>query len=377
VAGYISHRGHNWHKNCHIGIATAASYFQIPNGGSLTENILTPFEVALPDGECLIGDHPKIVEIFELVQHLSHTDANVLIRGESGSGKGLIAKAIHYFSSRQHGPLVKVSCAVLSEGVLESELFGHERGAFTGAYVRRKGRFEIADGGTIFLDEVGEISPNIQVKLLRVLQDREFERVGGNRTLKVDVRFIAATHRDLREEATQGRFREDLFYRLNVISVSIPPLRERISDIPELVQYFIARDQRPDHSPKIISSTALKALMSYSWPGNVRELENVIMRATALAPGNTIDIIHLPREITQLENCNSLLKNDFIPFLSLREARRQFEREFIEAALRRSAGNISRTAREIRIARRNLQEKIRQLGVDMDRLRQECLRAIK
>jgi len=343
----------------------------------LTENILTSFEVAFPDGECLIGNHPKIVEIFEMVQHLSHTDANVLIRGESGSGKGLIAKAIHYFSSRHHGPFVKVSCAVLSEGVLESELFGHERGAFTGAYVRRKGRFEIADGGTIFLDEVGEISPNIQVKLLRVLQDREFERVGGNRTLKVDVRFIAATHRDLREEATQGRFREDLFYRLNVISISIPPLRERVSDIPELVQYFIARDLRPDHSPNTISSAALKALMSYSWPGNVRELENVIMRATALAPGNTIDIIHLPHETTQIENCDPLLKNDFIPFLPLREARRQFERQFIEAALRRNAANISRTAREIRIARRNLQEKIRQLSVDIDRLRQECLRAMK
>jgi DNA-binding NtrC family response regulator len=348
-----------------------------PVGGILNGNLLIASEIALPDGEYLIGNHPKIVEIFDLLQHLSHTDANVLIRGESGSGKGLIAKAIHYFSSRQHSPFVKVSYAVLSEGVLESELFGHERGAFTGAYVRRKGRFEIADGGTIFLDEVGEISPNIQVKLLRVLQDREFERVGGNRTLKVDVRFIAATHRDLREEATQGRFREDLFYRLNVISISIPPLRERVSDIPELVQYFITRGARPHQDAKAISSAALKALMSYSWPGNVRELENVIMRATALAPGDAIDIIHLPREITQIQSTTPLPQNDFFPFLTLREARRQFERQFIEAALRRNAVNVSRTAREIHIARRNLQEKIRQLGIDTDRLRREISRAMK
>ncbi|MFH1010465.1 MAG: sigma-54 dependent transcriptional regulator [bacterium] len=330
-------------------------------------------EFTLSETECLVGRHPKILEIFDMVRHLSHADVSVLIRGESGSGKGLVAKAIHHFSPRRQWPFVKVSCAVLSEGVLESELFGHERGAFTGAYSRRKGRFEIADGGTIFLDEVGEIPPSIQVKLLRALQDREFERVGGNHTLRVDVRFISATHRDLSQEVANGRFREDLFYRLNVISISVPPLRERASDIPELVRHFIARNHGSVRSPKTVSTAALEALISYPWPGNIRELENAIIRAMALALGDMIDLEHLPQEILTAEGREPSVTIGTVPLQGLREARRQFERRFIEAALRRYAANISRTAREIRIARRNLQEKIRQLGINMEKLRRESL----
>jgi DNA-binding NtrC family response regulator len=357
--------------NCDRNMARTEDEFPVKM--AVSEGDWPPRAFALSETEYLIGRHPKILEIYELVRHLSHTDVSVLIRGESGSGKGLIAKAIHYFSPRRHSPFVKVSCAVLSEGVLESELFGHERGAFTAAYSRRKGRFEIADGGTIFLDEIGEISPNTQVKLLRVVQDREFERVGGNHTLRVNVRFISATNRDLRGEVAEGRFREDLFYSLNVISISIPPLRERLSDIPELVSYFIARNQRPDQNPKTISSAALDALMSYAWPGNVRELENAITRAIALVTGDMIDLEHLPSEITGAELKESPMSPDALPPRGLREARRQFERRFIEAALRRHAANISRTAREIHIARRNLQEKIRQLGINMEKLRRESL----
>lgn len=334
---------------------------------------------SISKNESLIGKHPKILEVFEMIRHLSCTNANVLIQGESGSGKGLIAKAIHHFSPRCHSPFVKVSCAVLSEGVLESELFGHERGAFTGAYIRRKGRFEVADGGTIFLDEVGEISPNIQVKLLRVLQDREFERVGGNRTFQVDIRIIAATNRDLQKEVVAGEFRSDLFYRLNVISILIPPLREHASDIPELAQYFIARNQQPEQKPKTITPEALEALTNYPWPGNVRELENVIIRTVALVLEDTIDIVHLPPEIqnknhaaNEQTNCPIIrLSNNGKTPQGLREARRCFEQQFIEMALRKFSCNISRTAREIKIARRNLQIKIQQFGINVEKLRSE------
>jgi len=215
------------------------------------------------------------------------------------------------------------------------------------------------------------------VKLLRVLQDREFERVGGNHTLRVDVRFISATHRDLRQEVAGGRFREDLFYRLNVISISVPPLRERASDIPELVRYFIHRNHGSAGGPKTVSTAALEALISYPWPGNVRELENAIIRAMALAPGDMIDLEHLPQEILTMENREPSVTIGAVPLRGLREARRQFERHFIEAALRRYAANISRTAREIRIARRNLQEKIRQLGINMEKLRRESLGRMK
>jgi DNA-binding NtrC family response regulator len=318
-----------------------------------------------------------MLEIFEMIRHLSNTDASVLIQGEPGSGKGCIAKAIHRISPRSYNPFVKVSCAVLSESALDSELFGHERGASIDSLSGYEGRLEIAGGGTIFLDEVGEIPPPIQVKLLRVLQDGEFEHVGGDRTLKVDVRVIAATHRDLRKEVARGKFREDLFYRLNVISLALPPLRERASDIPELAHYFVARGQRPDQSSKTITKAALSALVAYPWPGNVRELENVITRAVALAHGNTIDVAHLPEEVVREETALGQSWGDMVPIQHLREARRNFERHFIEEALRRYSANISRTAREIRIARRNLQEKIRQLGIDMERIRDELSRMRK
>jgi len=224
---------------------------------------------------------------------------------------------------------------------------------------------------------VGEVSPQLQVKLLRVLQDGEFERTDGDHTLKADVRVIAATHRDLRREVARGKFREDLFYRLNVISLALPPLRERASDIPELAHCFVARCQGPNESPKNITKAALSALVAYPWPGNVRELENVITRAVALAPGNTIDMAHLPKEVMREESLSDSSWDGMVPIQHLREARRNFERHFIEEALRRYSANISRTAREIHIARRNLQEKIRQLGIDMERIRDELSRVKK
>jgi DNA-binding NtrC family response regulator len=333
--------------------------------------------LTITEDESLIGIHPRMLEIFEMIRHLSNTDANVLIQGEPGSGKGSIAKAIHRVSPRSYNPFVKISCAVLSESALDSELFGYENKASTGSHGRHEGRLEIADGGTIFLDEVGEIPPQIQVKLLRVLQDSEFEHIDGDHTFKTDVRVIAATRRDLRREVARGKFREDLFYRLNVISLALPPLRERPSDIPELAHYFVARGHRSDQSPKTITKAALSALMTYPWPGNVRELENVITRAVALAPGNTIDIAHLPKEVVREESPLDSSWDGMEPIQHLREARRNFERRFIEEALHRYSANISRTAREIHIARRNLQEKIRQLGIDMERIRDELSRVKK
>jgi len=244
----------------------------------------------------LIGKSYRIRQVRDLIAKVAGTKATVLISGESGTGKELVARAIHYHSPRRDKPLVSVNCSALAETLLESELFGHEKGAFTGAVGQRKGRFEFADGGTLFLDEVGEMSPSVQVALLRVLQDREFQRVGGNKTIKVDVRVVAATNKDLKEEIQQGRFREDLYYRLNVVHIEVPPLRERKEDIPLLIRHFSERFAREMNKKEIPtpSPEAMAALLAYDWPGNVRELENILERAIILSSGPIIRLEDLP-----------------------------------------------------------------------------------
>ncbi len=247
----------------------------------------------------LVAQHPKMKEIFRLVERVAPTRSTVLITGESGTGKELIAKSVHFLSPRQGKPFISVNCSALPESLLESELFGHEKGAFTGAMAMRKGRFELADTGTLFLDEVGEMSPSLQVKLLRVLQEMEFERVGSPKTIKVDVRVLAASNRDLKQEMEEGRFREDLFYRLNVVNVHLPPLRERKDDIPLLINHFLVKITRSmDREKMTVGQDALKVMMGYHWPGNVRELEHAIERAVILSPDDTIDRQDLPDEIS-------------------------------------------------------------------------------
>jgi len=246
----------------------------------------------------IIGDAPVMQRVFEVIDQVAPSKATVLITGESGTGKELVANAIHQRSPRTNGPFIKLHCAALAESLLESELFGHERGSFTGAVGRKDGRFSLADGGTLFLDEIGEISPSIQVKLLRFLQEHEFERVGGTQTLKVDVRVIAATNKNLKEEVARGKFREDLYYRLNVVALEMPALRERRSDIPALARFFLDRYSK-DNGKTIESITpdAMELLVSYDWPGNVRELENAIERAVVLAPGGILEARQLPPSI--------------------------------------------------------------------------------
>jgi len=248
----------------------------------------------------IISRNPKMHSIFELVRHIAGTKSTVLIEGETGTGKELIAKAIHYASEDRSGNLVAVNCAALPETLLESELFGHERGAFTSAEARRKGRFELADKGTIFLDEIGDISQAMQAKLLRVLQEKRFERVGGHESIDVDVRVVAATNKNLEKEVKDSKFREDLYYRLNVIKIDVPPMRERPEDIPLLITHFLNRYARSGEPPKKMAPEAMERLLAYRWPGNVRELENAIERASVTTVGDTIGLDKLPPRVTGL-----------------------------------------------------------------------------
>src|SRR3954454_9908191 len=245
----------------------------------------------------IISKNRKMHDIFELVRHIAGTKSTVLIEGETGTGKELIAKAVHYSSEDRQGNLVAVNCAALPENLLESELFGHERGAFTSAESRRKGRFEMADKGTIFLDEIGDVSQAMQAKLLRVLQEKKFERVGGHESLEVDLRVVAATNKNLEKEVREGKFREDLYYRLNVIKIDVPPLRERTEDLPLLITYFLNKYARPNEPPKKVSPEAMERLLAYKWPGNVRELENAIERAAVTTVGDTINTDNLPPRV--------------------------------------------------------------------------------
>jgi two-component system response regulator HydG len=308
----------------------------------------------------MIGKSRKMVELFDLLAQVAPTDATVLILGESGTGKELVANALHHNSPRASQPFIKVSCAALPETLLESELFGHERGAFTGAVARREGRFWSAHRGSIFLDEVGEMSTTTQTKLLRVLQEKEFEPLGSTRTMKVDARVIAATHKDLEKEVREGRFREDLFYRLNVVPVSIPPLRERKEDLPSLAVHFLSLyGEKNRKELKEISPKALDLLIRYDWPGNIRELENCIERAVIVARGEMITPADLPPQIQALSRGKEDQGILFPSGISLQDA----EKALILKTLEDAGGNRSRAAEILGINRRTLQIKLKEYGI--------------
>ena len=312
----------------------------------------------------MIGNSKAMREVYDLIAKVAKTDTTVLIRGESGTGKELVAHAIHYNSLRAAKPFVKVSCAALPESVIESELFGHEKGAFTGAIAMRKGRFELAQGGTIFLDEIGDLSPSMQIKLLRVLQEREIERVGGTDTIKVDVRVIAATNRNLEELIEMGQFREDLYYRLNVFPIHLPSLKRRRTDIPLLADFFVEKYSKVHHkSIKRISTPAIDMLMSYHWPGNVRELENCIERAVILSQDDVIHGHHLPPTLQTAEASGTK------PRGTLTSALEGVEKELLLEALKSCRGNMSKAARSLGITERMMGIRVKKYGIDPKRFR--------
>ena len=312
----------------------------------------------------LVGKSSSMQRIFDLIDKVARSKASVLITGPSGTGKELIAKAIHYSGERRDRPFVSVNCGALAETLLESELFGHEKGAFTGAMSMKKGRFEVADGGAIFLDEVGEMSPALQVKLLRGLQEMSFERVGGTRTIEVDVRVISASNRDIKEDVAAGLFREDLFYRLNVIHMEVPPLRERMDDIPLLVNHFIKkyRGERDGETPIELAPEVWKVFYSYSWPGNVRQLENVIERALVLNAGTIIRVQDLPEELVGIKadfDVDRLIPPD----IPLPKALETIEEKLVRRALA-DCGNVqSHAAQRLGITKSLIQHKMKKYNI--------------
>ena len=314
----------------------------------------------------VVGNSGPIRRIYEQVAQVAGTNTTVLIRGESGTGKELIATAIHYNSQRARKPFIRVSCAALPESLIESELFGHEKGAFTGAEGRKKGRFELAEGGTLFLDEIGEVNLGTQVKLLRVLQEREFERVGGTETVKANVRLIAATNKDLEQAMAAGTFREDLYYRLNVFAIFVPPLRERKGDLLLLVDHLLEKLAR-EHQRKIkrISTPAIDMLASYHWPGNVRELENALERAVLSCDGEVIHGHHMPPSLQTAEASGTVTR------VSLGDAVAAFEKDLIQDALKSTRGNRAKAARLLDTTERVLNYKVRAYAIDADRFKNQ------
>jgi two-component system, NtrC family, response regulator AtoC len=352
--------------------------------------------------ERIVGNSKPMLEVYKLIGKVASADATVLITGESGTGKELVAEALHRASKRNPHPLIKVSCAALPESLLETELFGHEKGSFTGAMTMRKGRFEMANKGTIFLDEIGEMTLGTQTKLLRILQEREFERIGSNTPIKIDIRVITATNRNLAEEVDKGRFREDLYYRLNVIHIDMPPLRERKEDIPLLVEHFLTKYRYAAGAiPTTVTEEALNRLMEYDWPGNVRELENAVERAVVLSRGNPITVGHLPfndrreaRDRARLVKRRTRLNEDEDALAERRDELEAdealtdaeetaaangtngngaggifkdrvaaLERQLIKEALDRNGGNRTKAADELGIYRRLLYAKIKEYGL--------------
>ena len=312
----------------------------------------------------IIGNSHEMREVYAMVFQVSPADTTVLLRGESGTGKELIAQAIHYNSARRDKPFIRVNCAAIPENLIESEFFGYEKGAFTGAVARKKGRFELADGGTIFLDEIGDLSAMTQVKLLRVLQEQEFERVGGTETIKVNTRIIAATNADLERSIIDGKFREDLYYRLNVFTIILPPLRERRSDLLLLADHFMIKYGRK-HGKLIkrISTPAIDMLMRYHWPGNVRELENCIERAVLVCQDNVIHSYHLPPTLQTAESSDTLIR------MGLERAVASYEKELIQEALKTSRGNKARAARLLDTTERVIGYKIDKYAIDPTRFK--------
>ncbi len=321
----------------------------------------------------LLGESESMRRVRAMIEKVAETDATVLVRGESGTGKELVARELHERSStRRAGAFVAVNCAALPSELIESELFGHEKGAFTGAAARRRGKFEQADGGTLFLDEIGDMTANVQAKLLRALEERRIERLGGNESVAVDVRIVSATHRPLEQEITNGNFRADLFYRLRVVTIEIPPLRERREDIPLLAESFARlAAERYGLPARTLAQSALRRLVEYDWPGNVRELRNTIERALIMAEGSELKASDLPEEVFEKESKHSSETQEpvdrsalSVPFTAeFREDRREFERRYIARCLEESGGNVTRAASILGMHRQSLQHKLRELGL--------------
>lgn len=315
----------------------------------------------------LLGQSIAMQKVFDLINKVSQTDITVLVQGESGTGKELVAREIHKRGTRHNKSFITMNCAALPENLIESELFGHEKGAFTGAVKQRKGKFELADEGTIFLDEIGDMSLNTQSKILRILQERKFERLGGSETLEVDVRIISATHKNLLQEMENNGFRQDLYYRLKVVDILIPPLRDRREDIPVLVEHYLLEFSRM-HNKKIdrIEDDALKMMMHYHWPGNVRQLVNILERSIVLASGTVLRVEDLPEELNRSLTFNEGFLDDLMN-LSFKQAKEQisnhFMKEYLSRKLNKNDGNISHTAAELGIHRQSLQNMLRRLGI--------------
>lgn len=329
---------------------------------TIAENIMLKQRVLSQYGyDNMIGKNEGMKRVFEIISTVSNRDTTILIQGESGTGKELTAGAIHYNSNRRDGPFIKVSCAALNKEILESELFGHEKGSFTGAIKTRRGRFELADGGTIFLDDVDDIPLEMQVKLLRVLQEREFERVGGEETIPVNVRVICATKKDLKKLVQEGGFRQDLYYRLHVVTIHLPPLRERKEDIPLLVTYFLKKyAERQRVTVNSVSQETLNLLMLYNWPGNIRELENVIEHAVAFCTSDTIIPKNLPGNLLERETPSGIFPIELstIDSIDLQETLSEAERKLLQWAYQKTNGNQVRMSEILRIPRTTLQNKL-------------------
>jgi sigma-54 specific flagellar transcriptional regulator A len=317
----------------------------------------------------LVGSSPAIRRVYDLISKVARSDSTVLVLGESGTGKELVAKTIHANSKRAGKPFIPVNCGAIPMELLESELFGHEKGAFTGAVAMRIGRFELADGGTIFLDEIGEMPAILQVKLLRVLQERSFERIGGTKTVQADVRIIAATNKNLEDAVREGSFREDLFYRLNVIPITLPPLRERVEDVIPLAEFFMRRHAaRFDRPPLALSPEVAEIFKAYAWPGNVRELENTLERLLVLSDGDVVSPYDLPEKMTgkKLPALPDVVEADINPFvegIDLNAALEEYEKRLIQHALKLYNGVKSQAAKYLNINRTTLIEKMKRLGI--------------
>ncbi|MCG8606359.1 sigma-54 dependent transcriptional regulator, partial [bacterium] len=309
----------------------------------------------------IVGDSDALREVLNQISKVAPTNGRVLIFGESGTGKELIARSIHENSPRRGAPFVKVNCAAIPEELIESELFGSEKGAFTGAIQNREGKFSLADGGTLFLDEVGDMSPKVQAKVLRVLQEGEFEKVGGHQTEKVDVRVLAATNKNLEEEVQEGRFREDLLFRLNVVPIVSPSLRQRREDIPVLIDYFIeAYSHENGTRTKKVSEEAMEALRLYDWPGNIREVKNIVERLMIMCSSDLIEVDDLPR---QIQSNASQRPFTMASGLRLKDLKEKVERDYIESTLKKNGWNISQAAKELDVDRTNLHKKIKYYGL--------------
>ncbi|MDX2053102.1 MAG: sigma-54 dependent transcriptional regulator [Polyangiaceae bacterium] len=323
----------------------------------------------------IIGQSQAIAELYAILRRAADSPSTVLVSGESGTGKELVARALHEHSSRAMHPFIKINCAAIPKDLMESELFGHERGAFTGAVGSKPGRFELADKGTLFLDEIGAIPVEMQVKLLRALQESEFERVGGIKTIRVDVRVVAATNSELKKEIGAGNFREDLYYRLNVVPIRLPPLRERVEDIPLLIQHFVSKfNARLNKQVQAISQAVENHLKGYHWPGNIRELENVIERAVLFCDGTTLELRDLPSELgagALLEDADARALPEAVGSVGsgdglkeqVKAATSRLERELIVQALKQTNGNVTHAARLLKISRKGLQLKMKELGL--------------